>query len=415
MSMLPFSIPRVNPALIFSALLLPEGVSSPVAAADWPRYRGPNLDGISTEAGLRTSGEAKVLWSASVGLGYGAAVVGGGKVIVSGHDGKDRDTVFCFDEATGKEVWKHSYPQPLGDLYFQGGTTGTATIEGNRVYQLAREGELFCLELASGKVVWQKNLAKDFEYSKPDWGFTGAPLVWDDWLFLNAGDSGLCLKKGDGSVIWKSKDEVAGYSTPYPVTRDGWRLVVFSNKRSYVCVDASNGTEVWRHKWMTRYGVNAADPIILEERVFISSGYGKGATLLEWKEKGALKDLWENREMQAQMNAPVLIDGHLYGISGNEGQDGTGLRCLEFASGEVEWSEPSVGHGAAMAVGKQLLVLTEGGELLVGEASPSGFKPTFRQKVLEPKIWTVPVFANGRVYCRNAAGKLVVVDMKADG
>jgi outer membrane protein assembly factor BamB len=240
-------------------------------------------------------------------------------------------------------------------------------------------------------------------------------LVWDDWLFLNAGDSGLCLKKGDGSVIWKSKDEVAGYSTPYPVTRDGWRLVVFSNKRSYVCVDASNGTEVWRHRWMTRYGVNAADPIILEERVFISSGYGKGATLLEWKEKGALKDLWENREMQAQMNAPVLIDGHLYGISGNEGQDGTGLRCLEFASGEVEWSEPSVGHGAAMAVGKQLLVLTEGGELLVGEASPSGFKPTFRQKVLEPKIWTVPVFANGRVFCRNAAGKLVVVDMKAGG
>lgn len=413
MSMLPFSIPRVNPALLFSALLLPEGATS--SAADWPRYRGPNLDGISTETGLRTGGEAKVLWSASVGLGYSAAVVGGGRVVVSGHDGKDRDTLFCFDEATGKEVWKHSYPQPLGDLYFQGGTTGTATIDGNRVYHLAREGELVCLELESGKVVWQRNLAKDFEYSKPDWGFAGAPLVWDDWLFLNAGDSGISLKKGDGAVIWKSKDEVAGYSTPYPVTRDGWRVVVFSNKRSYVCVDASNGTEVWRHKWMTRYGVNAADPIVVDGRVFLTSGYGKGATLLEWKEKGKLDELWVNREMQAQMNGPVLIDGHLYGISGNEGQDGTGLRCLELASGEVKWTEASVGHGALMAAGDQLLVLTEAGELQVGAATPSGYKPTFKQRVLEPKAWTAPVFANGRAYCRNASGQLVVLDMKAGG
>lgn len=413
--MLPFSIPRVNPALLFSALLLPEGVFLSADAADWPKYRGPNLDGISTEPGLRASGEAKMLWKASVGLGYSAPVIGGGRVVISGHDGKDRDTLFCFEEATGKELWKHSYLQPLGDLYFQGGTTGTAAIDGNRVYQLAREGELVCLELETGKLIWQKNLAKDFGYSKPDWGFAGAPLAWDDWLFLNVGDSGLCLKKGDGSVIWKSKDEVAGYSTPYPVTRNGWRLVAFSNKRSYVCVDASNGTEVWRHKWMTRYGVNAADPIVKGDSVFLTSGYGKGATLLDWKEKGELKVIWQNREMQAQMNAPVLIGGHLYGVSGNEGQDGTGLRCVDFTSGEVKWSEPSVGHGAMMAVGDQLLVVTEGGELQVGAATPSGYKATFRQQLVEPKVWTVPVFANGRVYCRNAAGKVVVVDMKAGG
>jgi outer membrane protein assembly factor BamB len=199
------------------------------------------------------------------------------------------------------------------------------------------------------------------------------------------------------------------------VTREGWRVVVFSNKRSYVCVDASNGTEVWRHKWMTRYGVNAADPIAVDGRVFLSSGYGKGATLLEWKENGKLDEVWVNREMQAQMNGPVLIDGHLYGISGNEGQDGTGLRCLEFASGEVKWIEPAVGHGALTAVGNRLLVLTEGGELQVGAATPSGYKPTFKQQVLEPKVWTAPVFANGRAYCRNAPGKLVVLDMKAGG
>ncbi len=414
MLMLPFSFPRVNPALLLSALLLPEGSSLQLYGADWARYRGPALDGISTEAGLRTSGEAKVLWKKSVGLGYSAPVIGGGRVVISGHDGKEKDTLFCFDEQSGEQRWAFSYPQPIGDLYFQGGTTGTATIDGDRVYHLAREGELFCLNAADGKVVWQKHLQQDFHYTKPTWGFTGAPLVWDEWLFINAGDAGINLKKDDGSVVWKSGNEEAGYSTPHPVTRNGWRLVIFSNKRSYVCVDASNGTEVWRHKWMTRYGVNSADPIISGDSIFISSGYGKGATVVKWVDKGEPGKVWQNREMQAQMNGPVLIGGHLYGITGNEGQDGTGLRCLELATGTVKWTDASVGHGTVMAVQGNLLVLTEGGELQVAPATPTGYQPSFKQQAVEPKVWTVPVFANGRVYCRNASGQLVVLDMKSE-
>ncbi len=410
--MLPFSIPRVNPALLFTALLLPEGAET--IAGDWPRYRGPNLDGISTEAELRTSGEAPVRWRASVGLGYGAPVIGSGRVVVSGHAG-GQDTVFCFDETSGAERWKFSYPQPLGDLYFQGGTTGTPTLDGDRVFHLAREGELFCLDAASGRVVWKKHLSQELGYTKPTWGFTGAPLVWDDRLYLTAGDAGVCLNKEDGAVVWKSGDEEAGYSTPLPVTRDGRRLAIFSNKRSYVCVDAGNGVEVWRHRWMTRYGVNAADPIVSGDTVFISSGYGKGAALLKWADMGEPEVLWQSRDMQAQMNAPVLIDGHLYGVTGNEGQDGTGLRCLELASGEVKWTDPSVGHGALMAVQGHLLVLTEGGELQVAPATSTAYQPMFRQQVVEPKVWTVPVFANGRVYCRNAAGEVVVVGMGAGG
>jgi len=407
---MPLSFPRVNRALLFTALLLPEGWAS---STDWARYRGPGMDGISQESGLRSSGEATVVWKKMVGLGYNSPVIGGGKVIVTGHDGKETDTVYCLDEKTGGEKWKFSYPQPLGDLYFQGGTTGTATLHGDRVYHLAREGELFCLEAASGKVVWEKHLQTHFNYKKPTWGFTGTPLVWDDWLFINAGDAGLSLNRNSGEVIWKSGDEEAGYSTPYPVERDGWRLVIFSNKRAYVCVDASNGTEVWRYKWMTRYGVNAADPIVSGDSVFISSGYGKGSTLLNWKGKGEPVKVWQSREMESQMNAPVLIDGHLYGISGNEGQDGTGIRCLELATGAVKWSDVSVGHGSLMAVQGNLLVLSEQGDLQVAPASPKGYKPTFTQKVIEPRVWTVPVFANGQVYCRNASGSLVVLGMKA--
>lgn len=407
--MRPFSFSRVNRALMLGALLLP---GAELVSSDWARYRGPGLDGISQESGLRDSGKAPVIWKATVGLGYSSPVIGGGRVIITGHDGKETDTIFCFDEKTGQVRWKFSYPQPLGDLYFQGGTTGTATLDGNRVYSLAREGELFCLDATTGKVVWQKHLNEDFGYTKPTWGFAGSAMIWDDWLFLNAGYSGFNLDKHSGEVIWKSKNEEAGYSTPYPHERDGRRLVVFSNKRAYVCVDASNGTEVWQHRWMTRYGVNAADPIITGNSVFLSSGYGKGAILLKWKQKG-LSKVWQSRDMQSQMNAAILIDGHLYGVSGNEGQDGTGLRCIELATGTVKWSEVAVGHGTLMVVQDKLLVLTENGELQVAPVSPSGYQPTFSQKVIESRVWTVPVFANGQVYCRNASGDLVVLGMKA--
>ncbi len=407
MSMLAPPVFPVNPAFCLAVLLLSKGI---LDADDWPRYRGPGLDGISQESGLRVSGEAKVLWSAEIGLGYSAPVIGGGRVVVSGH-GEGADTLYCFDEKTGKLLWKHSYPQPLGDLYFQGGTTGTAAIDGDRIYHLAREGELFCLDAASGGIVWRKELHEDFGYTKPTWGFSGSPLLWDGRLFVNAGDSGLCLEKADGSVVWKSGDEEAGYSTPQPLMRDGRRLVVFSNKRGYVCVDAGDGSEVWRHKWMTRYGVNAAVPIVEGDSVFITSGYGKGATLLRWAGGTKLEKVWQSRDMQAQMNAPVLIDGHLYGVSGNEGQDGTGLRCLELATGTVKWSAPAVGHGAAAAVQGHLIVLSESGELQIAPVTPTEYKPVFTQQVVAPKVWTVPVFANGRGYCRNAAGKLVVLDL----
>ncbi len=406
--MLPFSFSRVNRALILSALLLSEDW---IAASDWPRYRGPSLDGQSSEEGLKISGDPEPLWRKDVGLGYSSPVIAGGRVVITGHDGKETDTVYGFDEESGDEIWKFAYPQPLGDLYFQGGTTGTATLDNNRVFHLAREGELFCLDAATGAVRWQKNLVSDFGYTKPSWGFSGSPLVWDDWLFINAGDSGLCLNKDDGSEIWKSGDEEAGYSTPFPISRNGWRVVVFSNKRAYVCVDASNGTDVWRHRWMTRYGVNAADPIVSDESIFISSGYGKGAALLKWEKKGELETVWQSRDMQTQMNAPVLIDGHLYGIHGNEGQDGTGLRCIELATGTVKWTETSVGHGTLMAVKGKLVVLTETGELQIAPASPTEYKTTVSEEVIEPRVWTVPVFANGRIYCRNASGSLVVLGM----
>ena len=402
---------RVNAALLLAMAAL---FLLPVHGDDWPVYRGPDRNGISSEAGMRTSGKAEEAWAVDLGLGFGSPVVSGGKVVVSGHDGDATDTLWCLDEKTGEVVWKFSYPQPLGDLYYQGGTTGTATFDGDRIYHGARQGELFCLSAKDGSVIWKKHLQEDLGYKMPDWGFTGAPLVVGDRLYVTAGESGLALNKADGSVAWQSEDEKCGYSTPVAFEKGGKDYLLFSNHRYYVCVSAETGEPAWEWRWMTRYGVNSADPIVSGGHILISSGYGKGAVLLKWDGSGEPEEVWKSRELRTQMNAAVLIDGHLYGIDGDQAQDGTSLKCLDFLTGEPKWSDTSVAHGTLSAVGDQLLVLTEDGELRVGKASPEGFQPTITQKVLEEYIWTVPVFANGRVYCRNAAGRFVALSLGKD-
>jgi len=407
-----FSVVARSVNAIFLLVLLAAILPSVVRSDDWPRFRGPGLDGISQEAGIPSEGPLPVAWETDVGLGYSAPVVGGGMVIVSGHDGAKSDRLYCLDEVTGAEKWVFTYPQPKADLYFQGGTTGTATIDGDRVYHNAREGELFCLDAATGAVIWQVHLQEDFGYKKPTWGFTGAPLVQGDRLYVTAGASGLCLDKSDGSVIWKSKNDEAGYATPYPFTRDGTDYVIFSNGRAYVCVLAESGDEVWSIRWMTRYKVNAADPIVSGDSIFISSGYGRGAALFRWTGKGKPEQVWRNRDMKNQMNASILIDGFLYGIDGNERQDGTGLKCLEMATGETRWLDDSIGHGTVSVAGGKLIVLTEQGELQVAPVSPEAYQPLWKQKVVPGKVWTVPVVANGRIYCRSEGGTFVALSVK---
>ena len=406
-----FLIPPAFPLCAAGVLFL--SISELGFSDDWPIFRGPQKNGISTETGWKVpSGEAPVAWKASVGLGFSAATVADGKVIITGHDGKKTDTVYCFEESTGKRLWVHSYPQPLGNLYYDGGTTGTVTADGGRLYHIAREGELFCLNSSDGSVVWQTHLQKDHGYSKPTWGFTGAVLPHGDRLFVTAGESGLCLNKSDGSVIWKSKDEEAGYATPYLFQRDGRELLIFTNKRFYNCVEAETGKKLWEVKWMTRYGVNASDPIVSGDRIFIATGYGKGANLLQWDGKGEPVSLWRSRDMRNQMNASVLVDGYLYGIDGDQNGDGTSLKCMELESGKTMWSNPEVGHGTVCVADGKLIVLTEKGELQIAPVSPDGYGYVFRQQVVPGRVWTVPVLANGRVYCRNEKGEVTVVDLR---
>ena len=389
--------------------------SSVVFAEDWPHFRGPTRNGVSAEKGWRSewTGEAPVAWKAQVGLGFSSVVVADGRAATAGHaDGKD--TVFCFDAATGKLLWKHSYTAELGDKFFEGGTTGTPTWDGARLYWLSRWGDLMCFEADSGKVVWQKNIQKETEAPGPMWGFTGAPLVSGvagNLLVLNVGEAGVGVDKNDGKVVWKSAPKDAGYSTPLPFEQGGAKLVMFGNGTNYLAVDPMTGKEAWRFRWVTQYGVNAADPIMSGDRVFISTGYSKGGTLLQLGADEP-KQLWKTKVLRTQLNTAVLHDRHLYGVDGDTTEKGS-LKCIEFATGVEMWSRPGFGNGGVIIADGKLIALSGDGELSIAPASPSGFKATAHAKVLGPKCWTAPVLANGLVFCRNSRGEIAVIDLRA--
>jgi outer membrane protein assembly factor BamB len=394
--------------LVAIALLL---AFQPANGADWPVMRGPDRNGISKETAWKAT-QPKALWSAETGLGYSGMTIAAGKLYTAGHEAKT-DSVTCLDALTGKVVWKHSFPQPVGAHYYQGGTTGSPTVDGDTVYHLAREGEVFALDAASGKVRWTTNLKETHGLDVPEWGFTGSPLPYGDIILLNAGDAGIALRKKDGTAVWKSENGDAGYSTPYLFSKGGTDLALFSNKKAYICVDAKTGVERWRFKWLTRYGVNSADPVLSGDFILISSGYDKGATLLKWSGEGAPVPVWQNRDLATQMNPGILLGDHVYAISGNESVDGTGLKAVEFATGKVAWADPTIGHGALMAANGKLLVVTEDGALQIGPASPAAWKPTVTAKVTEGRVWTQPVLSGGLLYVRNQKGSIVCLDLRA--
>jgi outer membrane protein assembly factor BamB len=188
--------------------------------------------------------------------------------------------------------------------------------------------------------------------------------------------------------------------------------VLLGSAKAYVAVDTKSGDELWRHRWLTRYGVNAADPILQGTEVFIASGYNKGGVLLQLGEAKP-KEGWKTKELRTQMNPAVLLDGYLYGTDGDSGNDAQ-LKCLDWKTGEVKWTQKGIGTGGVIAADGKLIVLTSRGELIIAPASPEGFEPISRSQVLGGKCWTVPVLSHGRIFCRNAAGDLVCIDARGE-
>ncbi len=390
------------------------GCLSTVFAEDWPQWRGLRANGISAEeiASSWPAGSPRQLWKAEVGTGFSACVVANGLLVTMGNRDQ-QDIITCLNAETGVLQWTYQYAADVDPNLFEGGPTATPTIAAGRVYTLSRQGRVCCLELASGKVVWEKQIREELKANVPEWGFSGSPVMTTPGLLLNMGSHGVLLNAADGTVQWNSDNsDDAGYATPVLLPETEPQLALVMSGKSLNAVEVASGEIAWQTRWITRYGVNAADPQLVPEGIFLSSGYGKGTTLLKLPVIGTEPEaIYRSRDLRNQMSPGVIIDGYIYAPDGDAGTNPP-FHCLEVATGKLKWSHAGLGSATLIAAGEQLIILSDQGKLVLAQASAEQFLPLAEAQVIDGKCWTLPTLANGRLYCRNAVGTLVCLDMK---
>lgn len=374
-----------------------------VAAGDWPRFRGPNGNGIVEDKAFDPAGVERgaIEWIVSVGKGYSALSVAGGVGVTLGNDG-ERDHVVAIDVRTGRQLWRHSYPAKPGSYP---GPRASPWIEDNRVYTLGYWGDAACLDLKTGKPVWTRNVAKEMDADVGRWGLAGSPLVIGNVVYLNVGRSGCALDKATGRMLWNGGG-TTGYSTPVPFQRAGRLHLALFGAKAFLIVDAENGKVVVEHPWETSWDVNAADPEpVAENRWFISSGYGKGCALLDVSDPQP-REVWRNKAIASHFSSVVLHDGHIYGCDGNTGRGH--LVCVRAADGQELWRQ-RMGFGSLVMINRQLVYFNEKGDISVAEATPAGYRQLAHRAsvVTDGKIWTAPVWSDGRLFMRSDRGTIV--------
>jgi len=390
-------------------------------AADWPQWRGPDRNGIARETGLLQEwpeGGPKMRWKRTdIGKGYSTPAVVGGQLYVQTTKEK-QEYALCLDDKTGKDIWTTL----IGDVGLNKGlpypgTRSTPTIDGDRIYCLSSAGQLNCLSL-DGKVKWKKDYVKDFGgevgMKQQGWAYCESVLVDGDHLICTPGgkDAALiALNKMTGETIWKcglEADENAEYSSPMPITADGVKLYVTFLRKGLIAVDAATGKLAWRYNKVADFGANIMTPVVYQDKLFASSSRGGGA-LLELKGKNEPKEVYYDKKLGTSIGGAVLVDGHLYGTTG------TGLFCVEFATGKEKWREGPIGGASiCFADGRLYVRQFSNGDVILVEPNPKEYVEKGRVKQPDRSTfaaWPHPIVADGGLFVRDH-GTLVCWDIK---
>jgi outer membrane protein assembly factor BamB len=394
----------VSAALVLLVLCSAQAAAQ-AAGGEWPQWRGPNRDGVSKETGLLKqwpeSGPPLAWKATGAGRGYSSMSVSKGRLYTLGLRG-EREFVIAFDFKTGKEVWATphgaAFRNDRGD-----GPRGTPTVDGDRVYALGGGGDLTALDAATGKVVWTMNVLQKFGGANITWGISESPLVVGERLLVNAGGPGasvVALNKKDGSLIWKSQSDRAGYSSAIPVVVGGKTQVVFFTSTRGLGLDLETGALLWDYPKAANNVANAATPVARGNRVFITSDYGNGGGLVEIKSdaKGvSASEVYFTKEMRNHHSSSILVGEHLYGFSGGI------LTAMRFDTGEVAWRDRSVGKGSLVFADGMFYALSENGVVGLFEANPTSYVERGRFRIPQDSLptWAHPIIAGGHLFLRD--------------
>ena len=389
-----------------------------VAAQDWPQFLGPARDGRYAGAPLAASwpdGGPRRLWSRPVGAGFAGPVVSGDRVILFHRVGR-REVVEALDAATGDTVWRYDYPTSYRDDFgFDEGPRSVPVVADGRVYTFGAQGQLHAVDLETGAGVWQVDTHDRYGVRKGFFGAAGSPLVEDGRVIANVGGRRggiVAFDAATGDELWTATTHEASYSSPAAGTFGGRRLALVFTRTGLVGLDPANGEIRFENRWRSRMGasVNAATPLVVGDRVFISASYGTGAALLR-VDGGTLAEEWSGDDSMTNHYATAVIrDGVLYGYHGRQ-EYSPSLRAVDARSGTVRWSEDRFGAGTVTLAGDVLVILRESGELMLAEATPEALRPLARARILPGVVRAYPALADGRLYARNT-DTLVAVDLR---
>jgi outer membrane protein assembly factor BamB len=399
---------KIRTHLSLTVLLV---TATTMLGADWPQWRGPDRTDVSKETGLwkkwPEEGPKRVWLYKEAGLGYAGPAIVGGKFFTMGTRDNE-EVLLALDANTGKELWVAKLGRILENNWGNG-PRGTPTVDGDHVFTLSGEGNLVCAQIADGKILWTTAM-KDVGGKIPGWGYTESVVVDGDQVVCTpGGDQGTiaAFNKADGKVRWQSKDikDKAQYASIIPATINGEKQYVQLTMESVFAVSPKDGALLWRVDFPGKTAV-IPTPIVKDNLVFVTAGYGVGCKLIEIKPGNQAAEVYANKVLKNHHGGVVLVGDHLYGHS-----DGVGWVCMEFKTGNQVWAERSkLGKGAVSCADGMLYCLDEGsGAVALVEASPKGWSEQSRFK-LDPQttirspqghIWTHPVIANGKLYLRD--------------
>ena len=399
-----------------SATASPGQAATPLTARNyWTSLRGPKRDGKYDEASVATNWPANglpVLWKQPVGVGHASFAVADGKAYTI-EQRRGQEVVAAYDVTNGRELWTQKWGAEFTDSTGDG-PRATPTWEQGRLYALGATGELRCLDASNGSVIWGKNILSDNGAQNLPWAMAASPLIVDDKVIVLPGGTGgksvVAYNKNTGAPVWKVLNDTQAYVSPMLVELAGRRQIVVVSSSRVVGLAPENGALLWSYGWDTQNGINVSQPIVVDQnRFFISSGYGKGAALVEVKGSGnsfTASTVWENMNMKNKFNSSVLHNGYVYGL--DEGI----LVCLDVNTGERKWKEGRYGYGQVILAGDHLIVSSDQGDIALVKASPDRYTELARFKAVEGQTWNYPAIAEGRLLVRNS-NQMAAFDISA--
>jgi outer membrane protein assembly factor BamB len=393
--------------------LEPVGGTIRARVGEWPQWRGQDRTGLSQEKGLLRSwpeGGPRLLWKVTgLGGGYSTPSIAGGRLYGMGYR-DENEVVWARDARTGQEIWTTPAIAPANRrVGYAEGSRCTPTIDGARLYALGVSGDLVCLDTATGKEIWRKNLVTDFGGKVPNWGYCESPLIDGEKVIVTPGgrQTMVALNKTNGAVIWTSavpEADPACYSSAIAVEVDGQRQYIQYVAGGVIGVAASDGRFLWRYNSPAN-GIVISTPVYHDRHVFASTAYNKGGGLVKLTTNPdrsvKAEEVYFDQQMQNHHGGVLLLGDHIYYA---EGHNGAKLVCREFKTGKLMWEDPQKRKVSLTYADGMLYARSERGTMMLVEANPREMvvKGSFEQPDRSGKAaWAHPVVSDGKLYLRD--------------